>query len=75
MSDRFLWFPSLTPTSGLGSGARTRAAILISGPRTRIGSQGRIFAWMRNNGQGYQYIQFLLNVLGPNPRVSPWTGF
>jgi len=66
--------PSITgPMYGLGSGARINSAILISSPRTKLGSQGRIYAWMKNNGQGYQYIQFLLRVLGPSPRVNPWT--
>ena len=41
-------FPSLTPTYGLGSGSRTGAAILISSPRTKIGSQGRIYAFEKN---------------------------
>lgn len=59
-------YPSLTPTYGLGSRARTGAAVLISSPRNTIGSQGRIYAWMKNHGQGPQYINFLLKILGPN---------
>jgi hypothetical protein len=66
-------FPSLTPTYGLGSGARTGAAILISSPRTKNGSQGRIYAYMKNKGLGQQYIQFLINAIGPLPKVNPWT--
>ncbi len=66
-------YPVLTPTYGLGSYGRTGAAVLISSPRTKNGSQGRIYAWMKNNGQGYQYVQFLINVLGPQPRVNPWS--
>jgi len=65
-------FPSLTPTYGLGSYGRTGAGILISSPRTKNGSQGRIYAWMKNHGQGQQYIQFLLKVLGPRPSVNAW---
>jgi hypothetical protein len=64
---------TLTPTYGLGSYGRIYAAILISSPRTRNGSQGRIYSWMKNHGQGQQYIQFLISVLGPRPRVNPWT--
>jgi hypothetical protein len=64
---------SLNPTPGLGSYGRTGAAVLISSPRTKNGSQGRIYAWMKNQGQGPQYISFLLKVLGPQPRVSPWS--
>ena len=60
-------FPSLTPTYGLGSRGRTGSAVLISSPRNKIGNQGRIYYWMKSHGQGYQYIQFLIKVLG-NPR-------
>jgi hypothetical protein len=68
-------FPSLTPTYGLGSYGRTGMAVLISSPRTKNGSQGRIYAWMKNHGQGKQYIQFLINTSGVKylPRVNPWT--
>ena len=55
---------ALTPTYGLGSGSRTGAAILISSPRTKIGSQGRIYAFAKSQGQGQQYICFLLRSLG-----------
>lgn len=68
-------YPVLTPTYGLGSYGRTGAAVLISSPRTKIGSQGRIYAYMKSKGQGQQYIYFLLKVLGPRPSgVGPWTG-
>lgn len=62
-------FPSLTPAYGLGSYARTGAAMLISSPRTKIGSQGRIYAYMKSTGQQYAYIQFLLSVLGPQKSI------
>ena len=68
-------YPVLTPTYGLGSSGRTGPAILIGGSRTKNGSQGRIYAFMRNHGQGPQYIQFLISVIGPRPGVSPWAGF
>jgi hypothetical protein len=60
---------------GLGSYGRTSAAITISSPRTKIGSQGRIYAYMKNHGQGPQYVQFLIQALGLKylPRVNPWT--
>jgi hypothetical protein len=67
-------YPVLTPTYGLGSYGRTGAGILISSPRTKNGSQGRIYAWMKNHGQGPQYIQFLINLIGPRPGVGPWSG-
>jgi hypothetical protein len=68
-------YPALTPAYGLGSYGRTGAAVLISSPRTKNGSQGRIYAYMKNHGQGQQYISFLLKVLGPRPSgAGPWTG-
>jgi hypothetical protein len=67
-------YPVLTPTYGLGSSGRTGPAILIGSPRNKIGSQGRIYAYRRSRGQGQQYIDFLIKVLGPRPSVSPWAG-
>jgi hypothetical protein len=66
-------FPALTPAYGLGSSSRTGAALLISSPRNKIGSQGRIYSFMKAHGQGEQYIYFLLKVLGPSPRVNPYS--
>ena len=54
---------SLTPYYGLGSYGRIAPALLISSPRTKNGSQGRTYGWMKNNGQGRQYIQILLNAI------------
>ena len=62
-----MYRPSLTPYYGLGSSGRTGAAVLISSPRNKIGSQGRIYAWMKNNGQAPQYINFLIRALGYKP--------
>ena len=68
-------YPVLSPTYGLGSYGRTGAAVLISSPRTKNGSQGRIYAWMKSQGQGQQYVEFLINVLGPRPSgAGPWAG-
>ena len=57
-------FPALTPAYGLGTSARTGVAINISSPWTRLGSQGRIYAFYKNRGQGQLYINYLINVLG-----------
>ena len=57
-------FPVLTPAYGLGSYGRTGSALTISSPRTKIGSQGRIYAYMKGIGQGYQYEQYLITALG-----------
>jgi hypothetical protein len=66
-------YPSLVPTYGLGSYSRTGPALLISSPRTKNGSQGRIYAYMKSIGQGQQYINFLINVIGRQPRVNTWS--
>ena len=68
-------FPVLTPAYGLGSNGRTGVAINISSPRTRLGSQGRIYAWYRARGQGQYYEQLLINSLGLKylPKVNPLT--
>ncbi len=68
-------YPVLTPAYGLGSYGRTGAALVISSPRTRIGSQGRIYAYYKARGQGQQYEQYLINALGLRylPRVNPYT--
>ena len=71
--NRNVGYPVLTPAYGLGSYGRTGAAILISSPRTKIGSQGRIYAYMKNKGLGQQYVRFLINSIGPLPKVNPWT--
>jgi len=63
-------FSSLTPMYGLGSGARTAASILMGSPRTKLGSQGRCYAYAKNHGYGPQYIQLLINSLGPQPNAS-----
>jgi hypothetical protein len=67
-------FPSLTPAYGLGSYGRTGAALTISSPRTKIGSQGRIYAYYKSKGKGPEYQQYLINALGLKylPKVSPW---
>ena len=67
-------YPSLTPAYGLGSYGRIGSALLISSPRNRIGSQGRIYAWMKSRGQGQQYIQFLLKAIGPQVSYNRWSG-
>lgn len=68
-------FPALTPAYGLGSYGRTGVALTISSPRTKIGSQGRIYAFYKQRGQGQLYEQYLINALGLKnlPKVNPWT--
>jgi hypothetical protein len=63
-------YPSLRPTSGLGSNFRTGAAVLIGSPRSKIGSQGRIYAFENRIGKGQQYICFLLKGLNSN-NITP----
>lgn len=68
-------FPSLTPAYGLNSYGRTGVALTISSPRTKLGSQGRIYAYEKRQGRGQEYIQYLINTLGLRflPRVNPWS--
>jgi len=63
-------YPNLSPTPGLGSGSRIGASILISSPRTKLGSQGRIYNFEKRIGRGQQYICFLLKVLNTN-NITP----
>lgn len=67
--------PVLTPAYGLGSYGRTGAALTISSPRSKIGSQGRIYAYYKSRGQGQLYEQYLIDALGLKylPKVNPWT--
>jgi hypothetical protein len=68
-------YPALTPAYGLGSYGRIGPALIISSPRTRIGSQGRIYAYYKSRGRGQEYEQYLINALGLRymPRVNPWS--
>ena len=69
--------PSLTPMYGLGSYGRTGVATVISSPRTRIGSQGRIYAYYKNRGpyEGEAYKYYLIEALGIKylPKVNPYS--
>jgi hypothetical protein len=68
-------YPSLTPTYGLGSYGRTGTALLVSSPRNKIGSQGRIYGYYASRGQGTQYINFLKQAIGPTPNYNPRNNF
>jgi len=67
-------YPSLTPAYGLGSYGRTGAALLISSPRNKVGSQGRIYSWYRSRGLGQQYINYLLTIV-PKNKGNPRNNF
>ena len=60
-------YPVLTPSYGIGSYGRTGPALLIGSPRNKIGSQNRIYTWMKNHGEGPQYFSFLQKIIGPIP--------
>ena len=66
-------YPVLTPAYGLGTRGRTGTALVISSPRTKLGSQGRIYAFYKNRGEGQLYEQYLINALGLKnlPKVNP----
>lgn len=56
-------FPRLTPSYGLGSYSRYGPALLVSSPRTKLGSQNRIYAWMKKNNRGQQYLNNIINAI------------
>lgn len=59
-------YPSLTPTYGLGSGARIVGATAISSPRNKIGSVGRIYAYLKKTQGSYYAINTIRSsVYGP----------
>jgi hypothetical protein len=68
-------YPVLTPAYGLGSYGRTGVALVVSSPRTKLGSQGRIYAYYKQRGEGQVYEQYLINALGLKnlPKVNPWS--
>jgi hypothetical protein len=63
-------YPSLTPAYGLGSYGRTGAALLISSPRTKIGSQGRIYNFFKGQNERAAYVNYLKQVIGPQPQYN-----
>ena len=59
-------FPALTPMYGLGSGARTIGATAISSPRSKNGSAGRIYAYLKNRiGADATLKYFRVAIFGP----------
>jgi hypothetical protein len=53
-------FPSLSPMYGLGSSSRVVGAIAISSPRTKNGSAGRVYAYLKKTigaTEALNYIQ------------------
>ena len=60
-------YPSLTPMYGLGSAARTVGSIGISSPRTKNGSAGRVYAYLKNNLGPYRAIQIMRDYTGLGP--------
>jgi hypothetical protein len=59
-------YPSLTPTYGLGSYGRIVGASLISSPRTRYASSGRVYTFLaRRYGALYAQQYFRDASFGP----------
>jgi hypothetical protein len=63
-------FPVLTPVYGLGSYGRTGASTIIGTPRSKLGSQKRIYSHMKTNGKGYEYEEYLFKVIYGIPRPA-----
>ena len=55
-------YPSLTPMYGLGSGSRIVGAVTVSSPRTKIGSAGRIYTFMKNRDGAYNAMKYMNDV-------------
>jgi hypothetical protein len=62
-------YPSLNPSSSFGSGSRTGASIVISSPRTRIGSLKRVINFEKNHQNRTDIFCFLIKVLNPNAKT------
>ena len=62
-------YPSLTPMYGLGSSARVIGAIGISSPRTKNGSAGRVYAYLKRTVGNYDAIQIMRAYAGLGPYV------
>ena len=52
-------YPSLTPMYGLGSSSRVVGAIALSSPRTKNGSAGRVYAFMKNRIGAYAAMDYM----------------
>lgn len=52
-------YPVLTPSYGLGSYGRVVGSSVISSPRTRYGSAGRIYAYIARTQNIYAAQQFI----------------
>ena len=62
-------FPSLNPSSSFGSGSRTGPSIIISSPRTRIGSLKRILNFEKKHKDRSDLFCFLIKKINPNART------
>ena len=59
-------YPVLTPMYGLGSGSRIVGATTISSPRTKLGSAGRIYTFMKRTQGVDAALEFIRNAaFGP----------
>lgn len=59
-------YPSLTPMYGLGSGSRIVGATAISSPRTKIGSIGRVYSYLKAHNNSYYAMNYVQkSVYGP----------
>ena len=60
-------YPSLTPMYGLGSAGRVVGAIGISSPRTKNGSAGRVYAYLKRNIGTSAALAYMRNYTGLGP--------
>jgi len=60
-------YPSLTPMYGLGSSSRVIGSIGISSPRTKNGSAGRVYAYLKRNVGSFTATQIMRDYTGLGP--------
>ena len=60
-------YPSLTPMYGLGSSNRTVGAIGISSPRSKNGSAGRVYSYLKRTVGSFQALAIMRDYTGLGP--------
>lgn len=61
------YYPSLTPMYGLGTSNRTVGAIGISSPRTKNGSAGRVYAFLKKEIGSFRAMEIMRDYSGLGP--------
>jgi hypothetical protein len=67
-------YPALTPAYGLGTRGRFSSSLLLNNHRSKNGSQGRVYAYMKRIGKEHEYKQQIINAINHAhfPKLNPW---